>query len=147
MGRPLVATAESLAAWPGPAMAPSIADNATTARKRRNPINPSPARTRQPDCFELPLVFERLKSPNPCAGAKIADGLVPWFLSWPGLLLERTERKKRRIFPGKTGVKYRGTQGNAGDRTARWQCRAPGLMRSEHQAFVKPSLMRAGNVG
>src|SRR4051794_15411842 len=65
MGRPLVAAAESLAAWPGPATAPSIAANATIARKRRNPINSSPARTRQPDCFELPLVSERLESPNP----------------------------------------------------------------------------------
>src|SRR5689334_12050834 len=147
MGRPLVAVAESLAAWPGPAITPNIAANATIARKRRNPINSSPARTRQLECVELPLVFRTPESPNPCAVAKSADGLVPWFLSWPGLLLERTEHKKRRIFPGKTGVKCRGTQGIAGDRTARWQCRTTGLMRSEHQAFVKPSLMRAGNVG
>jgi len=56
------------------------------------------------------------------------------FLSWPGLLLERTERceQERPNFPLKIRGKYLGTQGlareAAGHRDARLpQCRTTGL--------------------
>src|SRR5262249_13562206 len=112
------------------------------------PITPPPAEKRARLNRREPIPFVLTPEPQiPCAAAKtVTPASVPWFLSWPGLLLERTERKKPN-FPGQNRVKCRGTQGNAGGRTASLQCRTPGLTRSEQQAFVKLRLMRAGNVG
>src|ERR1700686_3472367 len=111
------------------------AASTTTEQKRPNTINSSPA--------EIPTQILRaepsINAPGPLHPAPLAPrfvipGLMPGFLSWPGLLLERTERQRNQDEPERLPQALReisgGTHGNAGIARPP-QCRTTGLMRSE----------------
>src|SRR5277367_608154 len=95
MGKPLVMRAVSLAANALLTDAPSQPPTSTTRQKRPNAINPSPAEIAQLRIFELKYPPAYPLSPAPIAPICGFRGL-PGFLSWPGLLLERTEQQRSR---------------------------------------------------
>ena len=127
-----------------------------TEQKRPNAIHTSPGEIFQPKFFELkpPAYARKPQTPVPALiapGSSTSEG----FLSWPGLLIERTERceQERPNFPLKIRGKYLGTQGlvlrkQRDTGTVRHpQCRTTGLMRSERRALATHCLMRAVHVG
>ena len=79
------------------------AASTATEQKRPNAINSPPAeRPQLGSRVETARYARKPQTPMPrmvTPGFATSEG----FLSWPGLLLERTEREKRRIFPGKPG--------------------------------------------
>src|SRR5262249_3162197 len=110
--------------------------NIANAQKRPNAINPSPAWiVPNSDIVELKQRNPRLDPLIPCPGhPRLASPRgLPEFVSWPGLLLERTECQGPKRAQNPLAAPFRdatGTQGNTGIERQR-QCRTPGLMRSE----------------
>src|SRR5438094_7388804 len=92
-----------------PPPAPPPNRNAPTPSTRLLPSHP------QLEFFELKPPANARKTPDPCAPLWPYPGLRPseGFLSWPGLLIERTERQEpeRPDFLPKIRGKYGGTQG------------------------------------
>src|SRR5262249_61463308 len=78
----------------------------TPAPNPPTPITSPPPKKRARPTRREPIPFVLTPEPQiPCAAAKIAIPLsVPWFLSWPGLLLERTERKRAEFSRRNPGV-------------------------------------------
>src|SRR5262245_49718455 len=92
-----------------PPPAPPPNRNAATPSTRLLPSYP------QLEFFESKLPANARKTPHPCAplGRTPACERPRGFLSWPGLLIERTERQEpeRPDFLAKIQGKYWGTQG------------------------------------
>src|ERR1700751_986658 len=116
MGRPLVMTGISFAACPAETEAPrQLPARSSNVQRRPNAIKLSPARFSNSDhrveirklaldpLFPLPRSVRRAN----CRG-------LPEFLSWPGLLLERTvaRQPRRARSPLTTLGEISGTQGN-----------------------------------
>src|SRR5260221_11316913 len=93
--------AGALAENPGLAPPPGQpAASTATEPKRPNAISPSPAEILPTRILRVETPRLRPKTPDPCAPLRRSpDWLSEGFLSWPGLLLERSERFRTRT-PG-----------------------------------------------
>src|SRR5215207_8639806 len=119
----------------------------TETPQRHQPV--SCRATRNSNFFELKPPANARKNPSPRAPLCPHPGLLTseGFLSWPGLLIERTERQEpeRPDSLPKIQGKYWGTQGTylrkQPDTGTAWrqQCRTTGLMRTERRACRRPS--------